>query len=75
MAIVPELNKLSLRVLVIRGEADQYLPVDISKRLVAEIPNSKLVNIPTGGHFILEDEPELLSQTLHSFFQQNTRGN
>ena len=70
MVIAGNLKLLSLPVLIIRGEADLYLSAAISDRLHSEIPNSHLVKIPTAGHFIQEDEPELLVDFIMQFFEE-----
>jgi pimeloyl-ACP methyl ester carboxylesterase len=70
MVIAGNLKLLSLPVLIIRGEADLYLSAAISDRLHREIPNSRLVKIPTAGHFIQEDEPELLVDFIMQFFEE-----
>jgi pimeloyl-ACP methyl ester carboxylesterase len=68
--IESELRKLKIPTLIIRGEADVYLSASIAEKLHAEIPNSLLVKIETGGHFIQEDEPEELSNTILKFIAQ-----
>lgn len=68
--IESELRQLRIPTLIIRGEADVYLSASISEKLHAEIPNSLLVKIATGGHFIQEDEPEELSNTILKFIAQ-----
>jgi pimeloyl-ACP methyl ester carboxylesterase len=64
------LKHLNVSTLIVRGDADVYLPTAICEKLHATIPNSKLVMIATGGHFIQEDEPELLAKTILNFFEQ-----
>ncbi|WP_020676504.1 alpha/beta fold hydrolase [Geopsychrobacter electrodiphilus] len=68
-SIAGELRKLHIPVLLIRGEADVYLSEEISLRLKREIPGCRLLRIPTAGHFIQEDEPELVTAALISFWQ------
>jgi len=67
MEIKGDLRKLSLPVLIIRGEADPYLSASISEKLNDEIPDSRLARIPTGSHFIQEDEPEKISACIIEF--------
>ncbi len=64
----PELQKLGVKTLIIRGDADVYLSTAIAEKLHSDIPNSRLVRITTGGHFIQEDEPEKIATTLLDFF-------
>lgn len=65
-----KLCELTLPVLIIRGDADSYLGAAISETLHREIPGSLLIRIPTGGHFIQEDEPERLVQEIKAFFKR-----
>jgi len=62
-----ELRQLAMPVLIIRGEADVYLSASISEKLHSEIPTSQLIRIETGGHFIQEDEPEKISNSILNF--------
>lgn len=68
--IEEQLRNLSIPSLIIRGEADVYLSAAISEKLHSEIPNSKLVKIETGGHFIQEDEPEKVAHSILDFFRR-----
>jgi pimeloyl-ACP methyl ester carboxylesterase len=69
MEIERELRTLKFPVLIIRGDADHYLGAAISEKLHSEIAGSRLVRISTGGHFIQEDEPELLATDMMAFFR------
>lgn len=69
MEIEDDLRRLKIRVLIIRGDGDPYLGATISEKLHREIPGSRLVRIPTGGHFIQEDEPERIAQEVIGFFR------
>lgn len=68
--IEDRLRQLRLPVLIIRGEADVYLGASIAEKLHNEIPNSKLVKIKTGGHFIQIDEPQKVSEAISAFIQE-----
>ncbi len=67
MKLSDALKALALPVLIIRGEADVYLAAEISRKLKTEISRSRLETIPTGGHFIQEDEPELVANLISLF--------
>lgn len=69
MEIAENLKKLTLPVLIIRGDADPYLGAMIAERLHQEIPGSRLIRIAAGGHWIQEDEPEQTAQSLLAFFE------
>jgi pimeloyl-ACP methyl ester carboxylesterase len=68
--IEKKLCELAMPVLIIRGDADHYLSAAISEKLHREIPGSLLIRIPTGGHFIQEDEPEQLVQEIKTFLKR-----
>ncbi|MFZ2493689.1 MAG: alpha/beta fold hydrolase [Thermoanaerobaculia bacterium] len=74
MDIVPELPKIKLPFLIVRGDGDVYLSPEISRRLHHDIEGSKLVHIETAGHFVQEDEPELLAQALTDHFGNRSDG-
>jgi pimeloyl-ACP methyl ester carboxylesterase len=71
MEIASELKRINFPVLIIRGEGDLYLNSIISSRLEEDIPNSEILKVRTGGHFIQEDEPELLVNKISEFYQKN----
>lgn len=64
-----EISQLSMPVLIIRGNADVYLASTISETLHNHIAHSEYKCISTAGHFIQEDEPELLATYLHQFIE------
>jgi len=66
-SIAPDLRRLAIPVMIVRGDADAYLSSGIAERLHAEIPGSRLIRTATGGHFIQEDEPDWLAATIASF--------
>ncbi len=66
--ITDALHRLEMPVLIVRGDADPYLSRSITENLADNIPGSKLVIIPTGSHFIQEDEPELLAREFTQFY-------
>ena len=69
MEIAEHLKKLTMPVLIIRGDEDPYLGTMIAERLHQEIPGSRLVRIATAGHWIQEDEPQQTVQALIAFFE------
>ncbi|TRX72384.1 alpha/beta fold hydrolase [Carboxylicivirga sp. M1479] len=67
LEIALELKQLTIPVLIIRGDKDVYLSMQIAEKLHQEIIHSQLHIIETAGHFIQEDEPELTANYLHTF--------
>jgi pimeloyl-ACP methyl ester carboxylesterase len=70
-SIAGELGRLAVPTLVIRGDADPYLSARIAERLHAEIPGSRLERIAAAGHFIQEDEPQWLADTVARFVREH----
>lgn len=68
LEIEEQLHQLQTPVLIIRGDADPYLSAAIAEKLAKNIPGAKLIRIPTGGHFMQEDEPERITKELKIFF-------
>ena len=71
LEISDKLHSSEIPFLIIRGEADVYLSADIAESLHKNIRGSKLIKIPTAGHFMMEDEPEQIARGLIQFFEGN----
>ena len=69
MEIERDLRNLMIPVLILGGDADPYLGAGISEKLHREIPVSRLVRFPRGGHFIQEDEPEKIVREIIGFLR------
>jgi pimeloyl-ACP methyl ester carboxylesterase len=67
MTIAEDLGRLGLPALIIRGEADPFLPAEIAHRLHTGIPGSRLVSIPTASHFAQIDEPAIIAEEFLAF--------
>lgn len=65
--IAPFLKDLSMPVQILWGEEDSWQPVRYAQRLHQDIPNSELHIIANAGHFVMEDNPALLSEYILSF--------
>ncbi|MCX7875013.1 MAG: alpha/beta hydrolase [Melioribacteraceae bacterium] len=68
--ISDKLHQLKIPVKIIRGDADLYLSREIAIQLNKNIQGSQLKLIETAGHFIQEDEPELLSKEILEFIEK-----
>jgi len=71
MNIADDLKTLPMPVLIVRGDADIYLSSSICEKLHDEIQKSTLIRIPTGGHFMQEDEPELIVDHIKTFLESH----
>jgi pimeloyl-ACP methyl ester carboxylesterase len=72
LAIRDQLAHLTVPTLVVRGDADRYLPARSAEALAATIPASRLVRTPSGGHFVQVDEPGWLTEQLRAHFARQS---
>lgn len=56
-----------LPVLLVRGERSRALPQPAAERLVATLPDGRLVVVPNAGHNVQEDNPAALIDALRTF--------
>jgi epoxide hydrolase 4 len=55
--------------LVIWGERDRYLGVELAEPDRADVPNlDRVVRLPTASHWVQHDEPERVTELLIEFF-------
>ena len=70
--IAKRLPTLGVPLRVIYGEKDLVLP-DVAKtmgRIANDCPGTEVTSIPNCGHFLQEDEPELVGRLMAEFFNQ-----
>lgn len=66
----PDLAKITVPALVIHGDDDQIVPLEISGRLTAQIlPHARLVIYEGGSHGLLQISKERLNKDLLSFLR------
>ncbi len=58
---------IKIPVLIIWGEKDTIIPLEVGRKLAANIPNSKLVVIPNCGHIPQEECPSQTIEAMESF--------
>lgn len=69
-AAYPEiLRGITQPTLLLQGEEDPWIPVEHAQRLDADIPNSELVMIPDGGHFLPLDTPVAVGEAVRDFLE------
>lgn len=73
LQIEDELHELDTPFLVVRGDTDAYLSTAITDKLIENLKICERVIIPTGGHYIQEDEPELVANVLLEFIRKHER--
>jgi pimeloyl-ACP methyl ester carboxylesterase len=54
--------------LLVWGEDDSFQPITFAERFAAEVPNTELVRIPSGGHIPMENDPAKVGGALADFF-------
>lgn len=68
--VVGRLGEIAVPTLVLWGEEDAWLPLDVADRLAAAIPGADRVDIPGAGHFSMEDEPAAVADALLRFLAE-----
>jgi pimeloyl-ACP methyl ester carboxylesterase len=65
----PTLNLAGVKVptLVMAGRHDRIVPLENGQRLVAALPDARLVILEDSGHSAPEEEPETVAKTLRGF--------
>lgn len=61
---VPELRRFDRPVRIVFGTGDQYLNEDVARAFHALFPNSELLLLPEGRHFVQIDEPEQVAEAI-----------
>jgi len=61
------LPSVKVPVLLLWGDADRWLPLEMGQRLASLLPNSQLTVVPGAGHFAMEDQPQLVLEALEGF--------
>jgi pimeloyl-ACP methyl ester carboxylesterase len=68
-----ELASLNLPTLIIWGEQDVLLPVELGERLSKALPHAQFMRIPDAGHRLPLSHPELFSRIVLEFLQEGRR--
>jgi pimeloyl-ACP methyl ester carboxylesterase len=66
-AFESRLAEIDVPVLVLWGEHDAWLPVEVSERVAAAIPGAARVVVAEAGHFAMEDQPDRIASELARF--------
>lgn len=64
---------LSVPVLIIAGQEDQFIPIEQSRRMTELMKKPSLVEIPEAGHLPMLDQPQLSYRTLRYFLNEIER--
>lgn len=68
------LPTIEVPALIVWGEDDAWLPVEMSERIAARIPGARCLVVPEAGHFCMEDQPQRLASTLRGFCSDLSAG-
>lgn len=58
-------KSIPLKVKIWHGTADDYVPLDVARKLERIIPQTEINLIPDGGHFMIADQIDLILQELY----------
>ncbi len=70
VGLTAKLAATSMPKLVVWGTDDPYLKLSTGKRLASELPDAKLVEIPSCGHYVPEEEPFALADAVLPFMRE-----
>ncbi len=64
-----QLKKMNKPALLIWGEEDRIVPVEIGKRSHEDLPDSVLYSLGQTGHLVPEERPEFVSEHIAEFIK------
>ncbi|WP_447980020.1 alpha/beta fold hydrolase [Candidatus Nitrospira bockiana] len=67
MTLTPYLAGVRIPTLVLWGEEDVFQPVTYGERLAKDLGAARLVRVPGARHFVMLDQPEVVSERLLAF--------
>lgn len=59
-----ELSEINIPTLLMWGEEDRVVPVDVGRRLVQDLPDAQLITFEDTGHLITAERPDLVSENI-----------
>lgn len=62
-----DLNAIQAPTLILWGEQDRWIPLEVAYQFQQELPNAELVIIPQAGHVPMEERPQETAQLVASF--------
>jgi pimeloyl-ACP methyl ester carboxylesterase len=69
-ALINQYKTISVPVLIIWGEEDKVVPLEVGKQFKRDIPNSQLVILPKCGHMPPEEEPGETTRVIKEFLKK-----
>jgi pimeloyl-ACP methyl ester carboxylesterase len=68
--VVARLDEITQPALVVHGDADAMIPLDLGEELAAELPNSRLVVLPGVGHVPHRETPDVFCALVEDFLAE-----
>ena len=65
----PVLAGIPCPTLVVRGTETDLLTQEVAHRMIRDLPQGRLVEVPRAGHMVFEDNPNDFIAALHDFLQ------
>jgi pimeloyl-ACP methyl ester carboxylesterase len=62
-----ELREIQIPTLLIWGEEDKVVPLEIGQRLLQDLPNAELITYEKTGHLVTEERPNDLYHDIMSY--------
>ena len=67
------LDTITVPTLILWGANDAWIDARVSEALERRIPSARRVIIHEAGHFVMEDQPQLVTYLLEQFFTEEFR--
>ncbi|MDT3778800.1 alpha/beta hydrolase [Nitrospira sp. MA-1] len=64
------LSRIRIPTLVVWGQNDRFQPIHYGERLVKDIQGSRLIRVKDARHFVMLDQPEIVTRHLLEFFER-----
>ncbi|WP_054248849.1 alpha/beta fold hydrolase [Rhodococcus opacus] len=71
LEVVDKLGTVKVPVQILWGADDEWLDRSFADDLAGRIPGARATLVPGAGHFLAEDEPDLVAQALAEFLTKN----
>lgn len=65
------LNSIGIPALIMWGEKDAWIPLDLARRFERDIPNARLITYETAGHIPMEELPEETARDAKEFLLED----
>ena len=65
------LGSVAIPTLVLVGERDIFTSRRVAERLARRIPNSEMLVIRNGTHYVVLEQPELVNLRIEKFFREH----